>query len=64
MYENFESFRVNDKEILIVLHGTPKKLLYILVLEKRFYNRETNSAAFCVIQQMFIKPLLPHMQLK
>ena len=24
--------------------------------EKRFYNRETNSAAFCVIQQMSIEP--------
>ena len=32
--------------------------------EKRFYNRETNSMAFCVIQQMFIKPPFPSMQLK
>ena len=27
-----------------------------LDLEKRFYNRETNSAVFCVIQQTSIKP--------
>ena len=25
--------------------------------KKRFYNRETNSAAFCVIERMSIKPL-------
>ena len=64
MYENFESPRVNDKEILIALHGIQKKLLYILVWEKRFYNRETNSAAFCVIQQMTIEPLFFSLQLK
>ena len=30
--------------------------------EKRLYNnRKTNSAVFCVIQQMSIKPPLPSM---
>ena len=32
--------------------------------EKRFYNRETNSAVFCAIQQMSIKHLFTTMQLK
>ena len=32
--------------------------------QMRFDNRETNSTAFCVIQQMSIKPPLPSKQLK
>jgi hypothetical protein len=31
------------------------------VNEKRFYNRETNSATFCLIQQMSIKIPFPLM---
>ena len=32
--------------------------------EKRFYNRETNSAAFCVILQISINPNFPPMKLQ
>jgi hypothetical protein len=32
--------------------------------QKRFYNRETNSMAFCVIKQTSIKPPFPSMKLK
>ena len=32
--------------------------------QKRFYNRETYSAAFCMIQQWSIKPIIPSIQLK
>ena len=35
----------------------------IWVGEKRFYNRETNSAAFCVIPQISIKPSFSFKQL-
>ena len=34
------------------------------ITQKRFYSRETNGAAFCIIQQMSIKTPLPSMQLK
>ena len=33
-------------------------------IKKRFYDTETNSAAFCIIQQMPIKPSSPSIQLK
>ena len=33
-----------------------------LLMQKEIYNRETNSAAFCVIQRMSLKPPIPHMQ--
>ena len=33
-------------------------------MEKRFYNRETDSTVFCVIQQMSIKPPFPSMQIQ
>ena len=32
--------------------------------QKIFYNRETNIAAFCAIQQMFVKPPFPSMQVE
>ena len=32
--------------------------------QKNFYNRETNSAAFCVVLQMFIKTPFPSMKFK
>ena len=35
-----------------------------LFRQKRFYNRETNSATFCVIQQMSFVPPFPSMSLK
>ena len=28
-----------------------------MIWEKRFYNRETNSATLCLIKQMTIKPI-------
>ena len=28
----------------------------ITFIQKRFYNKETNSAAFCVIHRMYLKP--------
>ena len=33
-------------------------------LQMRFYSRETNRGAFCVIQQMSIEPPFPSVQLK
>ena len=34
------------------------------IYRKRFYNRETNSVAFCSIKLMTFKPSFPLMQLK
>ena len=35
-----------------------------ILIQKRFYNRDTNSLTFCVIQQMSPEPPFPSVQLK
>jgi hypothetical protein len=32
--------------------------------QKRFYDKETNCAGFCVIHKMYIRPHFPSIQLK
>ena len=32
---------------------------FLIIIQKRFYNRETNNVAFCVIQQMCLLNRFP-----